>query len=100
MALGAIAVVVALLVQLLIAVNGQLEVDLIAREAARAASRAGDPPAAARRAVADLDARARVDVEVDGVIVTVIVQRPAPAIARLSGRSDLIGRSAMALEPP
>ena len=100
MALGALAIVVALLVQLLIAVNSQLEVDLIAREAARAASRSGDPPAAARRAVAELDAQATVDVEIDGVIVTVIVQRPAPAIARLSGRSELIGRSAMALEPP
>jgi hypothetical protein len=50
--------------------------------------------------VAELDAQATVDVEIDGVIVTVIVQRPAPAIARLSGRSELIGRSAMALEPP
>jgi|DEB0MinimDraft_10_1074344.scaffolds.fasta_scaffold13269_3 hypothetical protein len=100
MALGALAAVVALLVQLLLTVNGQLEVDLIAREAARAASRSADPSNAAHRLVAELDEQATVDVEITGVIVTVTIQRPAPVIARISGRPSLIGRSAMALEPP
>lgn len=93
-------VVIALLMQLLGAVNSQLELELLAREGARAASRSRDPEQAARNIVAELDTGASVTVTVDGLLVTVTVSRAAPTIARITGRSEISATVVMAVEPP
>ena len=100
LALGAFAVVIMIAVQMLTAVNAQLEVDLMAREAARVATRSADPTASARRTLTALDRSATVDVTTDGLFVTVTVRRSTPGLAKLVGLDAVEGRVVMALEPP
>lgn len=100
LACGLLALVVTLAVQLLATVHGQLEVDLLAREAARAASRADDPYSAARDATHVIDENADVDVTIDDLLVEVTVRRDAPLVARLGGFAYIDATVVMALEPP
>lgn len=100
LALGAFVAVIMIAVQMLIAVNAQLDVDLMAREAARVAIRAADPTASARRTVTALDRSATVEVTTDGLLLTVTVRRSTPGLAQLVGLDTVEGRVVMALEPP
>lgn len=93
-------VVIALMMQLLGAVNSQLDLELLAREGARAASRSRDPEQAARDTIAVLDTDASVDVTIDGLLVRVRVHRSAPTIARITGNSEISATVVMAVEPP
>jgi hypothetical protein len=94
-----LSVIIVLTINAFALVQRQLDVDLVAREAAFAASRSANPERAAIGVVETLDPGA-VDVIVDGIFVTVRVTRHVMGPLAATGFDTVTGSVTVALEPP
>jgi Flp pilus assembly protein TadG len=83
----------------IVAVQHQIDITAIAREAALAAARSADPYRAASQVVQSYGSDT-VKVALDNPQVTVRVEREIPAVLRVVGASDLSASVTMPLEPP
>jgi Flp pilus assembly protein TadG len=82
-----------------VAVQHQIDITAIAREAALAAARSADPYQAAHRVVRSYGSDT-VNVAIDSPQVTVLVRREISTVLRAVGINDLTASVTMPLEPP